>query len=226
MRGAHSKYLSAYVIIVAANIQLLSENRLRYWLTMRLRRPIPAVALTGFLCAAHFGLPDPQQGHASERDQEILMIQQLIQDHDLAGASRKILEARRQYPSDAGLDNLLGIVEAQQGDYRAAEKSFHEALKREPKFTGASLNLGRLYLENSAVDSQNRQKALDVYLAVLAYDARNAEANYQSAALLVEQGQYRDSLDHIWRLPEESQASAQTLSIVCADYAGLGDRER
>jgi tetratricopeptide (TPR) repeat protein len=193
---------------------------------MRLRRPIAAVALTVFLCAAHFAFADSKQNHTSERDQKILMIQQLIQDHDLPGASRKILEVRRQYPSDAGLDNLLGIVEAQQGNYPAAEKSFREALKREPKFTGASLNLGRLYLENSAVDSQNRQKALDVYLGVLAYDPKNAEANYQSAALLLEQGKYQDSFDHISRLPEESRASAQALSILCADYAGLGGRER
>ena len=80
---------------------------------MRLRRPIPDVALTLFLCAAHFGFAGSGQNHTSERDQKILRIQQLIQDHDLAGASREILEATKQYPSDAGLDNLLGIVEAQ-----------------------------------------------------------------------------------------------------------------
>jgi len=48
---------------------------------------------------------------------------------------------------------------------------------------------------------------------------------YQSATLLLEQGQYRDSLDHILRLPEESQQRAG-LSILCADYAGLGDRRQ
>src|SRR5882762_504354 len=193
---------------------------------MRFGRPIPDVALTLFLCAAHFGLASSGQNHTSERDQKILRIQQLIQDHDLAEASREILEATKRYPSDAGFDNLLGIVEAQQGNYTAAEKSFHQALKREPKFTGASLNLGRLYQEKSAVDSQARWKALEVYLGVLAYDPKNAEANYQSAALLLELGKYRDSLDHISQLPEESQAEAQVLSILCGDYAGLGGRER
>jgi tetratricopeptide (TPR) repeat protein len=193
---------------------------------MRLRRPISAVALTVFLFATHFGLSYSPQDHANERDQEILQIQRLIQDHDLAQASRKILEATKQYPSDAGFDNLRGIVEAQQGNYTAAEQSFHQALRREPKFTGASLNLGRLYQQNSAVDPQARRKALDVYLGVLAYDPKNSEANYQSAALLLDQGKYQDSLDHVLRLPEESQAGAQVLSIVCADYAGLGDRKR
>jgi tetratricopeptide (TPR) repeat protein len=193
---------------------------------MRLRRPIPVVALTVSLCATHFGFASYRQTHTSERDQKILQIQQLIQDHDLEEASREILEAAKQYPSDAGFDNLLGIVEAQQGNYTAAEKSFQQALKRQPKFTGASLNLGRLYQENSAVDSQARRKALAVYLGVLAYDPKNAEANYQSAALLLEKGKYRDSLDHISQLPEESQADAQVLSILCGDYAGLGGRER
>src|SRR5882762_6800443 len=193
---------------------------------MRVRRPIPAVALLISLCATPFGLARPKQDRAKERDQKILQIQQLIQDHDLAEATRKILEATKQYPSDAGLDNLRGIVEAQQGNYAAAEKSFSQALQREPKFTGASLNLGRLYQESFAADSQARRKALDVYLGVLAYDPKNAEANYQSAALLLEQGKYKDSVDHVSRLPEESQASAQALSIICADYAGLGDRKR
>jgi len=211
---------------VPLNFQILSGNRLSYWLTMRLRRPIPVVALTVSLCATHFGFASSRQNHTSERDQKILQIQQLIQDHDLEEASREILEAAKQYPSDAGFDNLRGIVAAQQGNYTAAEKSFHEALRREPKFTGASLNLGRLYQENYVVDSQARRKALEVYLGVLAYDPKNAEANYQSAALLLEQGKYRDSLDHISQLSEESQANAQVLSILCGDYAGLGDRER
>src|SRR2546425_467682 len=121
---------------------------------MRFRWPIPAVTLCISLGAVHFGPAYPKQDYSTERDQKILQIQQLIQDHDLAEASRKILEAAKQYPADAGLDNLRGIVEAQQGNYAAAEKSFSRALKREPKFTGASLNLGRLYQENFAGDAQ------------------------------------------------------------------------
>jgi tetratricopeptide (TPR) repeat protein len=210
---------------VAADFQILSEDRIRFWLTMRLRRPVPVVALTIFLCATHFGLASSKQNHTNERDEIILRIQQLIEDHSLAEASHQIVEAEKQYPQDAGFDNLRGIVKAQQGDYAAAEESFGHALKREPRFTAASLNLGRLLQENFAADAQTKRKALDVYLAVLKYDPKNAEANYQSALLLLGQGRYRDSLDHISRLPEESQTSAQELSILCADYAGLGDRK-
>jgi tetratricopeptide (TPR) repeat protein len=190
---------------------------------MRLRRPFPVMVLSIFLCTARFGLASSKQNHTNERDEIILRIQQLIEDHNLAEASRELVEADNQYPRDAGLDNLRGIIEAQQGDYAAAEKSFGQALKREPKFTAASLNLGRVFQENLAADPQAKRKALDVYLAVLKYDPKNAEANYQSASLLLGQGQYQDSLEHISRLPEASRTSAQALSIFCADYAGLGD---
>src|SRR2546430_12500553 len=122
---------------------------------MRWRRPIPVVALTVFWCATHFGFASSRLSHTSERDKKILQIKQLIQDHDLEEARREILEAAKQYPSDAGFDNLLGIVAAQQGNYTAAEKSFYQALKREPKFTGASLNLGRSEEHTSELQSQS-----------------------------------------------------------------------
>ncbi len=192
---------------------------------MRLRRPIPAVLTLLFLCVVQSGVVHSHQGGTGDRDQEILRIQQLIQDRNLAGARLRLTEAAKKYPADAGFDNLMGVVDAQEGKYTEAESSFSRALRREPKFTGASLNLGRLYQENSGVDPQARRKALDVYLGVLVYEPNNAEANYQSAALLLNQGKFRESLDHVSRLPQETQTSAQALSILCAGYAGLGLRK-
>jgi tetratricopeptide (TPR) repeat protein len=167
-----------------------------------------------------------QQDRRDIRQQRILQIQQLIAQGDLTGARKLLDEAARQFPADAGLDNLLGIVEAQGGDYAAAEAAFSRAVRREPKFTGAYLNLGRLYQERSAVDPDALRKALGVYRQALQYEPGNAEANYQSATLLMRQGAYQASLDHLARLPAEIQSSAQALSVSCADYAGLGDRER
>ena len=178
-----------------------------------------------FLCTAGSGFAHSQQNQANGREQIILRIQQLIQEHDLPEARRQLAEAAQQYPSDEGFDNLLGIVEAQQGNYFAAEKSFRKAVAKAPKFTGAYLNLGRLYQENAADDPQARRKALDVYGQVLGYEPTNEEANYQSAALLLHQGEYKKSLDHLLRLSSENQNRAQTLSIFCADYAALGNRE-
>ena len=195
------------------------------WLLMRSRWPIPVVALAVLFCSSRLGSAYSGQIRVSEREQTILRIQQLIQEHDLEKAHLELTEAAKQYPADEGFDNLLGIVEAQQGDYTAAENSFRRAIARAPKFTGAYLNLGRLYQENIAADPQARRKALDVYRRVLEYDAVNAEANYQSAALFLQQGQYQESLDRISRLSAEQRNSAQTLSIQCADYAGLGNRK-
>ena len=189
-------------------------------------RQLPSAALiTVFVFSAGSGFANPQQNQVNGREQTVLRIQQLIQEHNLQEARRQLAEAAKQYPSDEGFDNLLGIVEAQQGNYSAAEKSFSKAVTKAPKFTGAYLNLGRLYQENAASDPQAQRKALDVYRHVLGYEPMNQEANYQSAALLLQQGEYKKSLDHLSRLSLENQASAQTLSLFCADYSGLGNRQ-
>jgi tetratricopeptide (TPR) repeat protein len=192
---------------------------------MRSRWPILVVALTVLFCSSRLGSAYSEQNRASERERKILQIQQLIQEHDLERAHIELSEAAKKYPADEGFDNLLGIVEAQQSDYIAAEKSFRRAIAKAPRFTGAYLNLGRLYQENIAGDPQARRKALDVYRRVLDYDAANAEANYQSAVLFLQQGLYQESLDRISHLSAEQRNSAQTLSIECADYAGLGNRK-
>jgi len=193
---------------------------------MASNRLIPVVVLIVFLLAATRTSPACcQQSSQSEKEQEILRIQQSIEARDLDQARRRLREAAREYPADGGIDNLLGIVEAQQGNYMAAEKSFRQAISREPKFTGAYLNLGRLYQENAAADPGAPVKALGVYAVVLDYDPGNAEANYQSATILLRRGQFEESLAHISRLSTENQQSAQTLSIRCADYAGLGNAQ-
>lgn len=185
---------------------------------------IPAVAFVALLCPGVSGFACSAQDHETRRDSKILLIQKLIQEHNLTEANRQLAEAKKEYPADAGFDNLLGIVEAQQGNYAAAEISFTRAVERAPKFTGAYLNLGRLYQEHVAADRQAQRKALGVYKKVLQYEPANAEAQYQSAVLLLEQGEYQGSLEHLTRLPAETQTSAQALSVACADYAGLGNR--
>ena len=167
-----------------------------------------------------------QQARGNERECRILEIQRLFTQGDLAGAHKLLDEASKRFPADAGLDNLQGVIEAQEGNYAAAERSFRRAVARDRKFTGAYLNLGRLYQERSADDPQALTKALDVYRRVLQYEPANAEANYQGAALLMRNGAYQSSLDHLSRLPANIQESAQALSISCADYAALGPGER
>jgi tetratricopeptide (TPR) repeat protein len=160
----------------------------------------------------------------TEREQLILHAQDLMQQGNLSGARQRISQAQKTYPNDAGLDNLLGIIEVQEGNIIAAEAAFKRAVTRNPKFTGAALNLGRLYLEQSEKFSDAPKKALQVYQRILLHDAAHVEANYQCAVLLQLAGAYKSSLLHIHKLPAEYQQSAQTLGVLCANHVGLGNR--
>jgi tetratricopeptide (TPR) repeat protein len=176
-----------------------------------------------YFSQASFASPQEQSG-GSLREETILKIQGLIENRDVVQAQKLLAEADRQFPSDAGFDNLRGVVAAQQGDYPTAQSSFNRAIARDPKFTAAYLNLGRLYQQTAIADRETQTKALDVYQHVLTYEPNNSEANYQSATLLLRQGRYKESLKAFMRLPLETQMSAQATSVACADYAALGDR--
>ncbi len=173
---------------------------------MRQRWPIPAVALAALFYATCLFAGQNLQ---SARDDKVLQIQGLIAEHNLTEAERLLAEAVKQFPADAGFDNLRGIIEAQQGTPAAAENSFSRAIQRAPRFTGAYLNLGRLYQESSASDPQAIRKALETYARVLDYEPKNEEANYQTAALLLQQGRFQESLDHrLLADPDFSEADA------------------
>ncbi len=159
------------------------------------------------------------------REQAILQVQERLQANDATGARAALAQARQRYPADAGLDNLQGIIEAQAGNYAAAEKAFTQALARQPQFIGTALNLGRLYLENSARDAQAANKALNVYQRVLRHQPDHPEANYQSAVLLVAQTQPQRALVHLGRLPAALQRNANVIALTCAAHAALKSNE-
>ncbi len=74
--------------------------------------------------------------------------------------------------TDSGLDNLLGIIEAKQGDYAGAEGSFAIAIRRAPTFAAPYLNLARLYQEKGNRDPKGRAKALAIYEQLLTVRSR------------------------------------------------------
>lgn len=150
-------------------------------------------------------------------------IQTLIQQGDLTTAGSQLKRALQEFPDESGLHNLMGVVQAQQGSYREAESSFKKAIEKAPQFTGAYLNLGRLYQENLANDVKALQKGLETYQKILSYQPGHVEANYQSAQLLQREGSFKSSLNHLARLPAVEQERAQALSVRCADHLGLGD---
>ena len=58
--------------------------------------------------------------------------QQLIERGDLGAAQSELSGALETYPQDADLHNLLGVVEAQQGNYLRAESAFRRAIEERP----------------------------------------------------------------------------------------------
>ncbi len=148
-------------------------------------------------------------------------IQSLLQQGSWQEAGRQLADALTQFPREASLYNFKGVVEAQAGHYPEAEASFNTALELSSRFTGAAINLGRLYQENSAKDGQAQAKALQVYQHILAYDPANAEAIYQSAVVYLNQDKCQAALREIARLPAEMQRRPQSLAVRCASLAGL-----
>jgi tetratricopeptide (TPR) repeat protein len=163
---------------------------------------------------------------AAQSPDTVQRIQQLLQTGDTKTAQSLLSRAIRESPDRAGLYNLQGVLNAQEGDFASAEANFQKAIKLAPYLEGAYLNLGRLYQEHIPKDLAARDKALGVYAALLRFAPDHVEANYQSAVLLMQKRLYGASLNHLARLPAEAQNHSQALSVRCGDYAGLGQRDK
>jgi tetratricopeptide (TPR) repeat protein len=148
----------------------------------------------------------------------------LLEQGDRVRARAELMRALEAHPADPRALNFLGVVEAQDGNYRVAESRFRDALRAAPRLTDAYLNLGRLYQESSATDGGAPRKALDTYEALLRYEPSHPEALYQSAVLLQVRGDFALSRERLSRLPDAQRQRAQVLAVRCADEAGLGHR--
>ena len=178
----------------------------------------------GVLCAKFLvvwlSIPGASAGVPPSR--LLAQIQQLIQAGSLVEARQQLNAALKDYPSSAALNNFLGVVEAQSGNYRLAESSFRKAIELDSHLTATYLNLGRLYQENGRSDKVAVRKAAQVYLDLLKIDPENAEARYQAAYMQELGGSYQASLELLARMPVDVQQKPQVLAVRCADEAGLG----
>jgi tetratricopeptide (TPR) repeat protein len=164
----------------------------------------------------------PSAPLSARADDAVEQVPQLIQSGKLEEARSLLTAYLKGHPTRPDALTLLGVVEAQQGNYREAEACFHKALAADPRFVGAYLNLGRLYEENPQKDPEAWKKGTAVYDQLLEFDPSSQEGYYQSALLRLRLGRYQESLDRLAHLPRESQERAQALAVRCGDYAGLG----
>jgi len=148
-------------------------------------------------------------------------IQRSIQSGDLRRARAGLEQALSTEPADPRIYNLLGVVEAQSNHFKAAEANFQKAIQLASGFTGAYLNLGRLYQEHPN-EPRAQQMALETYQKLLGVEPANVEALYQTARLLHVRRQYSASLAQLARLPPDLQERSAALALQCANHAALG----
>lgn len=177
--------------------------------------------LAGALSAVQSGqFPDPLGGDPDK--DRLVQIQQLIQSGHLDEARDQVEQALKNQSRDERLYNFLGVIDAQEKDFAGAESQFRRAIQIAPQFTGAYLNLGRLYQEHAIVDPHAEEKALHLYDQLLGFDPNNIQGNYQAAWLSNRLGAFAASQRYLDRLPAETRRGIQALALRCANYASVG----
>jgi tetratricopeptide (TPR) repeat protein len=194
--------------------------RLRF-LSMRHRNVRCLGVILCVLSVPSAALTAPPDTSADEK--RLVRIPQAIQSGDLRGARSELQELFKRLPGDPRIYNLLGVIDARENNFAAAESNFQRAIQLAPRFTGAYLNLGRLYQEH-ANQKEEVEKALKVYRELLEFEPDHVEANYQAAWLFNRQGQFVSSLERLARLPADAQQRAPALALRCADNAAVGRR--
>lgn len=154
--------------------------------------------------------------------QAVLQIQQQLEQGHLSDATTLIRAALQRFPSNGGLENLLGIVEAEQGETELARQAFSTAIEHDPKLVGAYLNLGRIEMQKAGSDPATRAQALRLYQKALRLDPKNSDAHFQVATLLMWEGKYASSLTHLAIADPAMRGQIRAQALRCADEAGLG----
>jgi tetratricopeptide (TPR) repeat protein len=167
-------------------------------------------------------LPIWLQGQTSDRNQAILGVEDAIAAGDLERASRAIGDALRQYPADAGLLNLRGVVHARREELPEARRDFAEAVRLAPTLTPAWQNLARACQMLANKDRSGVTCAVDAWKRVAVLKPGDAEA-YASLGLIYErQGEFSKSLSELQKLPSDVASQTPNLLLKCADFAALG----
>jgi len=208
------------------------------------RAPLPPVVAAIFaplravswrlICALSFlviGLasqPEPAtaQASGSAYQQTVLSIQQLIEAGNLDAAKSSIVTAFARYPNNGGLENLLGVVEIQQGSPEKARASFNAAIRHSPRLVSPYLNISRLDMPEAATVPARRAEALRLSEQALQLDPASDEALYNVASILTWQKNYQQSLVHLAKLSQSAASQIGVQAIRCSDEAALGHREQ
>lgn len=109
---------------------------------------------------------------------DLALVSAKLGQRDYPGALKALEGLQKKQPERAAPDNLRGQVLFQQGDKAAARTSFEAALKKEPKFLPAAINLAALDL----ADGQ-REAAIQRLKNMAAADPGNPDVHVARAEL-------------------------------------------
>lgn len=151
--------------------------------------------------------------------------QRSFEASDRKAARRDLTVAVEHYPASPVVHNFLGILDAEDGQPAAAEVRFREAVRLDPRYTDAYLNLGRLY-QDAAGRAGAAGKALAAYEAILRYEPAHPEANFQAATLLRASGQPERALGRLQHLPAEDQRRPNARLLLAGLYEDQGSLDR
>ncbi|MFN7992200.1 MAG: tetratricopeptide repeat protein [Bryobacteraceae bacterium] len=178
---------------------------------MRLARPA-AVLLSGLMLLWSQDL---------DLARSIDSIQAAIENNDQDGALRLLAEAMAQYPKQAGLLNLRGVIHAQRHELPDARTDFQQAVRLAPDLTPAWRNLGRACQLLTDTDSTAESCASTAWQRVSRLQPGDAEAHSALATLYEWHGKFADSLQEIEKLPAADAGRSAMLALRCADLEGL-----
>jgi len=164
------------------------------------------------------------QPRSAVHERQLLAIQQKIEAGDLVGARELLHSAQTNYPNDGGIENLLGIIEIQQGHTAAARDAFRAAVRHSPRLESALMNLSRIEMQSAETDKAARAEAQRLSERVLALAPNNDEARYQLASINAWNGQYREALAQEARLSAQTRSQPQVQALACAAEANVGTR--
>jgi tetratricopeptide (TPR) repeat protein len=162
-------------------------------------------------------LPLRSQNRDAER--AIEDIQSAMENGDAAGASRLLAVAMAQYPREAGLYNLRGVVHAQRSEIADARADFQQAVHLSPGLTPAWQNLARAC--QLGRDAAAMSCAVGAWEHVLRALPADAEARVSLATVYEWQGKFADSLRAMEKLPPEEASRPPVLALRCGDLSGL-----
>jgi tetratricopeptide (TPR) repeat protein len=165
------------------------------------------------------------QSNADAYRQAVLSIQQRIEGGDFDGARSMIADAEKKYPANGGLENLLGVIEIQQGHTEQAREDFSAAMRHDPKLASACLNLSRIDMQTAAEDGTARTEAVRLSERVLQLEPGNDEAHYQLGTIFAWNKNYQGSLDQLAKLSVQAREEIGAEALRCSDEAALGHRD-